>query len=639
MQFRSRFSVFISVLFLLALALPQPGCAPKMPPEPEWEKQAREVLDQAEALYSGKQYDQAATLADAFLVRYPGSRHRDRAYHLLGNTRIQKRDYRQALSYFTEIIERFPASPYIPDAKFKIGKCYFELKEYDLAVPNLEDRSRIEDPAKLLMISEMLSHAYTVRADYPLALREYVFLAGSAQNAKQRAGYRERVRQIVDTRLTGEQLADLASGTSWPADLARLRLAAFLIQERRYREAARVSESFLDQFPAHPERTRGEMLLNEATARQAEPRYLVGALLPRTGQLAFFGDRVLKGAELAVHTYNSENPDNRVELVVQDTAGLPDKAVSALSELASKRVVAGIGPITTREEEAMAPVLENLQIPIVRPAASRSGFMARTNWIFRNALTIDSQARKAAQYALGSNLERFVILYPDEPYGKDLSQLFIQELEQRAEIVAAVAYPPDTKDFGPYIRKIMGIDMRARKIEIPEDEDERKQLFADYSPGFDALYMPGYAERVGLLIPQLAFYNITGVAMIGSDNWHSRALIERAGRYAEGAVFVDGFFAESSDPMIKNFVDSYRSAYQEDPDILSAQGYDAAMMIFSQLKERRETPSDVREGLLLMQDWTGITGPATFSGSGEAQKKLFLIKIENGRFSPVNSEE
>jgi len=53
-----------------------------------------------------------------------------------------------------------------------------------------------------------------------------------------------------------------------------------------------------------------------------------------------------------------------------------------------------------------------------------------------------------------------------------------------------------------------------------------------YVPTFDALYLPGYAEKVGLLLPQLAFYNITGKTIIGSNNWHTPDLIERAGRYA-----------------------------------------------------------------------------------------------------------
>jgi ABC-type branched-subunit amino acid transport system substrate-binding protein len=283
-------------------------------------------------------------------------------------------------------------------------------------------------------------------------------------------------------------------------------------------------------------------------------------------------------------------------------------------------------------------VLEKLQIPVIRPAASRAGFTEKSPWIFRNALTIDSQAQTAAQYALSLKLRTFVIMYPDEPYGRDLSHLFARELERKAEILATIAYPPETKDFGPYIRKIIEIDLRSRRIPIPDDDAERKKLFLEYTPSFDALYLPGYAERVGLLIPQLAFYNITGKAMIGSDNWHSPDLIERAGRHADGAVFVDGFFPESTDQAIGSFVDTYRSAYQEEPDILSAQAYDAAMMIFSFLKQHRGAPLAVRDGLLALKDYPGITGSTTFQSSTEAQKKLYLIKVEDGKFVLINSE-
>ncbi len=641
MPSRRLFSAIISVLLILAFAaaLIPAGCAPKLPPEPQWEKDARAFLTQAENFYSKKQYDQAAKAADAFFTRYPKSRYGDRALYLLGEIRVNQRDYRQALSYYKEIIEKYPASPLIPEAKYKLGKCYFELKEYDLAVANLEDRSRIADPGQRRNISEMLSYSYLVKKNYPMALREYVSLLANAQNPKQLTGYRERIREIIDKNLNEDELKTIAAGNAYPADLAQLRLAALQIEQRKYREAIRTSKDFLERFPSHPEKTRAEMLANEATSGLTMPRYWVGALVPQSGQLAVFGDRVFKGIQLAVHAYNLQDPDNRVELLVKDTEGLPDKAVAGLNELASKNIVAAVGPVTTREEEAIAPVLDKLQIPLIRPAASRAGFSIKTPWIFRNALTIDSQAFAAAQYALSMKLRRFVIFYPDDPYGKDLSHLFTRFLERKAEILASIPYPPDTKDFGPYIRRVMEIDLRSRKIMLPEDEAERKKLLAEYTPGFDALYLPGYAERVGLLIPQLAFYNITGAAMIGSDNWHSPDLIERAGRYAEGAVFVDGFFAESSDPAVKAFVNAYRSAYQEEPDILSAQAYDSAMMVFSLLKERRENPLAVREGLLAIRDYPGITGLTTFGGSQEAQKKLFLIKIEDGAFTLLATEK
>ncbi len=620
----------------MAALLPA-ACAPTLPPEPEWEKNARAQLEQAELSFSRRQYDQASKATDAFFALYPKSRYADRALYLKGEIRLTQRDYRQALSYYKDIIEKYPASSLIVDSKYKLGLCYFELKEYDLAVSNLQDRSKITDPERLKRISEMLSVAYAAKKSYPLAIKEYLYLIQNAQNEKQRTGYGDRIREIVDKNLSEDELKTLVSGASYPADLAQLRLAALLIEQKNYREAIRISKGFLAQFPSHPEKTRGEMLLNQATAGLTAPRYYVGALLPQSGQLAFFGDRVLKGIQLAANTYNIQQPESRVEIVIKDTEGSPEKAVAALNELASKGVVAVIGPVTTREEEAIAPSLEKLRIPVIRPAASRAGFSMKSAWTFRNALTIDSQAREAAQYALEQKFKRIVIFYPDEPYGKDLSHLFARDLERKAEILASISYPPETKDFGPSIKRWIEIDLRSRKILIPDDDAERKKLFAEYTPSFDVLYLPGYAEQVGLLIPQLAFYNITGKALIGSDNWHSQDLIERAGRYVDGAVFVDGFFPESIDPSTKAMVDAYRSAYQEDPDILSAQAYDAAMMIFSLLKGHKDTPTAIRDGLLTLRDYPGISGATTFAGNAEAQKKLFLIKVEGGRFTLVSS--
>jgi len=632
----SRTSVLLLV-FLIISIVSSVGCAPSLPPEPAWEKDARALLNQAGDLYAKKQYDQASKTLTVFFERFRKSRHMDSALLLAGDVRLTIRDYPRALNYYKELIEKHPGSTHILDARYKLGQCYYEVKEYDLAIANLEDRTRISDPIRLRRIAEMLSASFLVKKNYPAAVKEYVLLIDLTPDEKQKSGYRDRVREIVDKNLTEDELRPLSDGTAYPADLALLRLAALLIDQKKYRDAVGVSKDFLARFPVHAEKTRGEMLLNDAVARLAAPRYFMAALIPQTGQLAFFGDRVLKGIQLALNTYNLQNPDNRVELLIKDTEGSPDKAVTAITELTSKGIVAAIGPLLTKETEAIAPLLDKLQVPVITPAASGEGIGKLSPWLFRNALTNTGQAEVAAQYALGLGLKKFVIFYPDDAYGRDLSRLFAKELEKKAEVLANISYPPGTNDFGPYIKKIIEIDLRSRKTPLPDDETERKKIFQDYIEGFDAMYLPGYAEHVGLLIPQLAFYNITSVAKIGASSWHSPDLLERAGRHAEGAVFTDGFAPESQVTAIKTVVDSYRSAYQEEPDILAAQAYDAAMMVLSLIKEHKDTPVAIKEGLLTLKDYAGISGSTTFPGNGDAQKKLFLIKVENGKFVPLNN--
>jgi len=623
----------LAVLLLIAAAASM-GCAPAMAPLPQWEKDAQALIDHAEALFGKKQYDQAAKAVEGFFATYPESRHTDRALSLMGEIQLTNRNYKQALTYYTKLIERYPSSSLIAEAKYKIGLCYFELKDYDHAIDNLEDRSKITDPAKLRRISEMLSTAYLAKGNYPATLRELAYLTINAPE-KQRSGYRDRIREIVEKNLSESELKTLAAGTVYPSDLALLRLAALQIEQRSYNDAITTVKSFQEKFPLHPDKTRADMLLADATAGLTAPRYYLGVLVPQTGPASFFGDRVLKGIQLAVLSYNTTHADNRVELVVKDTEGSPEKAVAGLNELAAKGVVAVIGPLLSREVEALAPALAKAQLPVLTPTAPGAGLTELSPWIFRNALTNAAQAMAAAQYGLKQNLKKFVIFAPDDPYGRDLTRVFTRELAMKAEILATISYPPETNDFGPWIRKLIEIDLRSQKIAIPEDDKERKKLFQMYAPTFDALYLPGYAEKVGLLIPQLAFYNITGKPIIGSNNWHTPDLIERAGRHAEGAVIVDGFYPENQEPAVKSVVEAYRSAYQDEPDILSAQAYDAASMVLSLLNVKKDTPAAIKDGLLNMKDFPGISGSTSFPGSGEAQKKLFIIRIEDGKFTLV----
>jgi hypothetical protein len=54
-------------------------------------------------------------------------------------------------------------------------------------------------------------------------------------------------------------------------------------------------------------------------------------------------------------------------------------------------------------------------------------------------------------------------------------------------------------------------------------------------------------------------------------------------------------------------------------------------MVLTLVKERKDTPTAVRDGLLALKDYPGISGSTTFPGNGEAQKKLFLITVQDSK--------
>jgi hypothetical protein len=62
-------------------------------------------------------------------------------------------------------------------------------------------------------------------------------------------------------------------------------------------------------------------------------------------------------------------------------------------------------------------------------------------------------------------------------------------------------------------------------------------------------------------------------------------------------------------------------------------------MVLSLLREHKDTPQAVRDGLLALKDFPGISGDTTFAGTGEAHKKLFLIRIQDGKFTLATGEK
>ena len=83
----------------------------------------------------------------------------------------------------------------------------------------------------------------------------------------------------------------------------------------------------------------------------------------------------------------------------------------------------------------------------------------------------------------------------------------------------------------------------------------------------------------------------------------------------------------------------FEKVYGSSPGIIEALAYDTAMMVFQTM---RETATDSRralkEALLGIDDFEGVTGRTGFAANGEAQKDLQMIRIERGRFVQVQRE-
>lgn len=389
----------------------------------------------------------------------------------------------------------------------------------------------------------------------------------------------------------------------------------------------------------------------------------LGVVLPLTGRFARFGEESLEGVMLAAGVFEAGPDSPRVRVLVRDSGGRPEGAAQAVRELAEAGVVAIVGPLLSGECEAAAQVAEQVEVPLIALTGREEVSMQRPH-VFRVRTRPREEVQALVHYAtqkLGAH--RFAILYPRDAYGRGLRTLFWEAVEQRGgRVVGVASYDPDATDFAKPIRRLVGYELlnngeqavlkrraemegRARRLPAEEAAALRREARALTGPDgeplppqvdYDALFIPESHDKVVLIAPQLAFHEATPAILLGPNGWHDPDLLKIAGKHVEGALYTVYFNAESELPLVREFTTRFDAAYARVPDVLAAQAYDAANLVLVQLARGRDSREDVREGVLGVASYPGVTGTLSMSADGNARKRPFLLRVEHGRLVAVD---
>ncbi len=84
-------------------------------------------------------FNNAAAAFDSFQRRYPGSGYSESVLYWLGNAHYGRRDYKEALVAFRQLVTAAPNHPRAPEAWLSIAMCQIELKDRPGARRTLED--------------------------------------------------------------------------------------------------------------------------------------------------------------------------------------------------------------------------------------------------------------------------------------------------------------------------------------------------------------------------------------------------------------------------------------------------------------------------------------------------------------------
>jgi len=587
---------------------------------------AAQLHRKAEKAFQKGSMEEADRLFQSYLDLYPDGPNADEALMRRGDILKQRRQYPQARKAYQTVLDRHPSGPMAPHAMLQILQTHFNEGAYAQVL------RKADGFLKALASAGHRAGIYLILGDTYLAQKSavnavYFYAMAIEHREKEAPAYLKadvlvgRLKTAIG-KLSEPEIISLMERVKNPVSQGHLmyQLGLGEITSGRYADAGRTFTQFLTLYPNHEYAPQAEQFLRdmEIEPPQAqgaengpvlEGRPTLGCLLPLTGSYQVYGNKALKGVELAVKSAEAD-----INLVIKDSSSDPNTAAQAVSELSQEQALAIIGPIISAESAGAAA--QQIGIPLIA-LTQKAGITNIGEYVFRHFLTPQMQVEALVRHCVTVlNLSRFAILYPNEKYGITFKDIYTQQVQSAgAQMVGAVGYSPEESDFTVSIQSLKS------------------------QGAFDALFIPDAPDKVGLIVPQLAFYDVKGVRLLGTNLWNADRLVQTIGKYAQGALFPDIFFARSESPRINGFVQAFEQTYGEPPGFIEALAYDTAQFLIEVLRSPGILgPSDVKEAIINHAGFTGVTGPVRFTASREAEKKLFLLQLEGESVVEVNAD-
>lgn len=673
-----RAAILILVGFLASCA-PRPLLVPT--PAPPGEIVAHADFRRAERAFEEGRLAEALDGYNAFLRDAVDDPSADDALFKIGAILSRIGRTMEAVAVFSRLKREFPESDRVPDATLEILQIQFDAGEFKALIAGgrayLETLAPKPGQAPLWSLVGEAYGALGLDLDAARCYHQAWTLAAPAdvENAWKRL---EKTVSLLGADDIQTLMGEVTDHGLMALLLYRLGMAYLL--EAAYEDAQNVLQAFVEGFPDHPDFQDASDILNFLLERDRYTPFTIGCVLPLSGAYATFGQRALNGIELALSHSGTASDGIPFSVIVKDSRSHPDTAVKAVGELDQLKVGAILGPMVASESAAAESQARGIPIIVF---TQRDGITDIGPYVFRNFITPQMQVRALVAYAMQElGARRFAILFPDEHYGRRYMNLFWdQVIEQGGVVIGVEAYDPEGVDFGEPIKKMVGIFYRVpedlkisglparrpvsagamayagrsgwpwvvdpveRISGLPLDRQSMDQLVRRPSDrgdqwhpilDFDAVFIPDAPKKAGLVIPQLAYYDIRHVHLLGTNLWNSQTLLEMSGEYMKDALIVDGFFAQSRSERVKDFVAAFQLVYGRVPGIVEAVAYDSAMMVFQAMRQvASDSRRDLRQTLLQPDAFEGLSGRTTFAPNGDAQKRLQLLRVHQGRFVEV----
>jgi branched-chain amino acid transport system substrate-binding protein len=360
-----------------------------------------------------------------------------------------------------------------------------------------------------------------------------------------------------------------------------------------------------------------------APAPPSEP-VKIGALFSVTGPASFLGAPEEKTVQMMVEKINASGGINgrKLELVIKDTAGSPEKAVSFAKQLIEEdKVLAIIGPSTSGETMKIKDLCEENQVPLVSCAAAETIVIPVAKYVFKVPQK-DSQAVTWIYRTMKDmGISNIAVVSSSDGFGA-AGKKQLEDMASAAgiQILANEVYDKSATDLTDVLTKVKG--------------NSSVQAVVNWSIVPAQSIVAKNMKQLGLNVP-----------LFQSHGFGNLKYVQQAGVAAEGILFPASRLLvvdqlpdnHPQKKLLATYKKDYESRYKEDVSTFGGHAYDALTVVAEGLK-KAGTPDrqKLRDAIENLKDVVGTAGVFNYSATDHTGLDLTafeMLTVKDGKFT------
>jgi branched-chain amino acid transport system substrate-binding protein len=348
----------------------------------------------------------------------------------------------------------------------------------------------------------------------------------------------------------------------------------------------------------------------------------VGAILSVTGPAAFLGAPEAKTLEMLAEEINAKGGINgtKIELVIKDSGGSPEKAISFAKQLIEEeKVFAIIGPSTSGETMAIKNIAEEGKTILISCAAAEVIVNPVAKYVFKTPQMDKHAVIKIFQQMKKMGISKIGVLSSNTGFGKAGKEQ-IEKLapENGISIVLSEVYDKAATDLTAEVTKLKAANVQA---------------LVNWSIEPAQSIVIKNARQIGLTIPIFQSHGFGNIGYVKAAGPAAEGVIFPAGRLLVADVLSDKNPQKS---LLLSYKKNYETKFKEDVSTFGGHAYDAFIVLTAGVTAAGTDKEKVRTAIENLKGLVGTAGIFNFSPAdhnGLDLNAFEMLTVKDGKFT------